>query len=69
MSALGQKQTSDRCPLMSALLPIADIAERDWDVRFVAKADMLTTSATLIAVAAGALSRRGQARNLCQLEP
>jgi hypothetical protein len=54
---------------MSALLPIADIAERDWDVRFVAKADMLTTSATLIAVAAGALSRRGQARNLCQLEP
>jgi inorganic pyrophosphatase len=24
---------------MSAFLPIADIAERDWDVRFVPKAD------------------------------
>jgi hypothetical protein len=35
MSALGQKQTSDCRPLMSALPPKADIAERDWDVRFV----------------------------------
>jgi hypothetical protein len=26
---------------MSALPPKADIAERDWDVRFVPKADML----------------------------
>jgi hypothetical protein len=38
MSALGQKQTSDCRPLMSALPPKADIAERDQDVRFVPKA-------------------------------
>jgi hypothetical protein len=40
MSALGQKQTFKRLRLMSALLPKADIAERDRDVRFVPKADM-----------------------------
>jgi hypothetical protein len=39
MSALGQKQTPDR-PLMSALPPKADIAERDYDVRKVPKADI-----------------------------
>ena len=33
MSALGQKQTLDWRPLMSALPPKADIAGRDWDVR------------------------------------
>jgi hypothetical protein len=40
MSALGQKQTSDWHPFMSALPPKADIAECDWDVRFVPQADM-----------------------------
>jgi hypothetical protein len=40
MSALGQKQTSDCRLLMSALPPKADIAERNWDVRFVPKADV-----------------------------
>jgi hypothetical protein len=35
MSALGQKQTSRRIPVMSALPPIADIAQRMFDVRFV----------------------------------
>jgi hypothetical protein len=35
MSALGQKQTSDWHPLMSALPPKADIAGRHLDVRFV----------------------------------
>jgi hypothetical protein len=35
MSALGQKQTSDCRSLMSAITAKADIAERDWDVRFV----------------------------------
>jgi hypothetical protein len=35
MSAVGQKQTSDWRPLMSALPPKADIAERDYHVRFV----------------------------------
>jgi hypothetical protein len=39
-SALGQKQTSDRRPLMSALPPKADIAERDRNVRFVPIADV-----------------------------
>jgi hypothetical protein len=40
MSALGQKRTSDWRLLMSALPPKADIAECDWDVRFVPKADI-----------------------------
>ena len=40
MSALGQKQTSERVRVMSALPPKADIAERRWDVRFVPKADI-----------------------------
>jgi hypothetical protein len=44
MSALGQKQTSDRRPLMSALPPKADIARRQLDVRFVPKADILRCS-------------------------
>jgi hypothetical protein len=42
MSALGQKQTSRSEIAMSALPPKADIAERDWDVRFVPQADILT---------------------------
>ena len=41
MSALGQKQTFERLRLMSALPPKADIAERDWHVRYVAKADIV----------------------------
>jgi hypothetical protein len=40
MSALGQKQTSLPEISMSALPPIADIAERDHDVCFVPKADI-----------------------------
>jgi hypothetical protein len=40
MSALGQKRTSQGISLMSALPPKADIAETDWHVRFVPKADM-----------------------------
>jgi len=40
MSALGQKQTFGLRNMMSALPPKADIAERDWDVRFVPKADI-----------------------------
>ena len=39
-SALGQKQTSGHDRLMSALPPIADITESDWDVRFVPQADI-----------------------------
>ena len=38
MSALGQKQTLKRLRLMSALPPIADIAERNRHVRFVLEA-------------------------------
>jgi len=40
MSALGQKRTSRRVQGMSALPPKADIAESDWHVRFVPKADI-----------------------------
>ena len=42
MSALGQKQTLDQRPSMSALPPKADIAEHKKDVRFVPKADIRT---------------------------
>jgi hypothetical protein len=44
MSALGKKQTSDCRPLMSALPPKADIAERDYHVRFVPQADIPAAS-------------------------
>jgi len=40
MSLLGQKQTWRFESAMSALPPKADIAERNWDVRFVPKADI-----------------------------
>jgi hypothetical protein len=40
MSALGQKETSDRRLLMSAIPPKADIGERDDDVRKVQKPDI-----------------------------
>src|ERR1700745_2860065 len=40
MSALGQKQTSDCRPAMSALLPKADIGGDGCDVRFLPKADI-----------------------------
>jgi hypothetical protein len=46
MSALGQKQTSDWQPLMSALPPKADIAGRQWNVRFVPLADTIETTKT-----------------------
>jgi hypothetical protein len=42
MSAVGQKLTSDWWLLMSAILPKADMAERDPNVRFVPKADIET---------------------------
>ena len=41
MSALGQKQTSRPKISISALPPKADIAERDPNVRFVPKADIV----------------------------
>jgi len=40
MSALGHKQTFECVSAMSALPPKADIRQRDWNVRFVPKADM-----------------------------
>jgi hypothetical protein len=40
MSALGQKQTSDCRPLMSALHPKADMDGYSPNVRFVPKADI-----------------------------
>jgi hypothetical protein len=56
MSALGQKQTSAWRSLMSALLPKADIAELEENVRFVPKADIMQCN-TLIR----SLRRRGAA--------
>jgi hypothetical protein len=46
MSALGQKQTSDCRPLMSALPPKADIEGRRLDVRFVPEGDISAHSIT-----------------------
>jgi hypothetical protein len=40
MSALGQKQTSNSQPVISALPPKADIAGRQLDVCFVPQADI-----------------------------
>jgi hypothetical protein len=40
MSALGQKQTSDCRPVMSALPPKADMVQHNRDVCFVPKADI-----------------------------
>jgi len=47
MSALGQKQTLSGVRSMSALPPKAHIAERDWDVRFVPKADIMQRSKSI----------------------
>jgi hypothetical protein len=44
MSALGQKQTSDYRPPMSALPLKADIGTQSRNVRFVPKADILRRS-------------------------
>jgi len=46
MSALGQKQTLSDISAMSALHPKADIAESDWHVRFVPKADIVRCGET-----------------------
>src|SRR6516162_8614195 len=43
MSALGHKRTSRSVERMSALPPKADIHRARWDVRFVPKADILTS--------------------------
>src|SRR6516165_1852234 len=43
MSALGQKQTLGYVRLMSALPPKADIGTQPRNVRFVPKADILTS--------------------------
>jgi len=40
MSALGHKRTSEVVCVMSALPPKADIADRDYHVRFVQKTDL-----------------------------
>src|SRR5262249_38135816 len=44
MSALGQKRTSGKVRLMSALPPIADIGTQPRNVRFVPKADIQSSS-------------------------
>jgi hypothetical protein len=61
MSALGQKQTSDRRLLMSALPPKADITKRDWHVRFVPEADSDTILNAPCAAAIGLRDRHRQA--------
>jgi hypothetical protein len=48
MSALGQKQTSERVQSMSALPPKADIGTQPRDVRFVPKADSCTAANWLL---------------------
>src|SRR5262249_30236158 len=59
MSALGPKQTLRRILVMSALPPKADIAERDWHVRFVPKADILRCSKNIgYSITSSAVARR-----------
>ena len=41
---MSEKQTFSNVRRMSALPPIADIAECDWDVRFVPKADICSAA-------------------------
>jgi hypothetical protein len=53
MSALGQKQTLDCRPSMSALPPKADIARRQLDVRFVPEADSCSAARKLLDYLAG----------------
>ena len=48
MSALGQKQTLSDLQPMSTLPPKADIAESDWHVRFVPKADILRCGKNIV---------------------
>ena len=50
MSALGQKQTSQRILLMSALPPKADMDQSGCDVRFVPKADIKRNCLRLISI-------------------
>jgi hypothetical protein len=58
MSALGQKQTSDSRPLMSAIPPKADIDARQIDVRFVPKADQVQCSKKSVLILAAVLKRQ-----------
>jgi hypothetical protein len=57
-SALGQKQTSDCLPLMSALPPKADIARRQLDVRFVPQADTADSFETMLCVTANSAAEQ-----------
>ena len=50
MSVQGQKRTFGNLRRMSALPPKADIAESDWDVRFVPKADIRAHSITEVPI-------------------
>src|SRR5215469_4297470 len=50
MSALGQKQTSQRILLMSALPPKADMDQSGCDVHFVPKADIKRNCLRLISI-------------------
>ena len=62
MSALGQKQTSDRRLLMSAIPPKADIDGCSPNVRFVPKADSCAAAKTaLFDYLVGAVEPRSQA--------
>jgi hypothetical protein len=67
MSALGQKRTWDCRSLMSALPPKADIARRELDVRFVPKADMLSTPMPSGSTCATRLASVGSLARCCRL--
>jgi hypothetical protein len=56
MSALGQKQTLDCCPLMSALPPKADMVQHGGNVRFVPKADIRIGSDSVRRSSSGSLT-------------
>ena len=58
MSALGHRRTLRRIRLMSAFLPKADIVQRDRDVRFVPKADILRCEERRCSIASPAATKQ-----------
>jgi hypothetical protein len=60
MSALGQKQTLDWPPLMSALPPKADIGTQSRNVRFVPIADICTAANSPYSITSSAQSTNWQ---------
>ena len=69
MSALDHKRTSQDVRVMSALPPKADIAERDYHVRFVPQADITASLDFVLGVVSMSAKRQKQTSRLARLHP